>query len=477
MTSSQEQTSRTRRTPQDGSNLGSVITAYMETRGIGTHTQMAEILGVDRTLVSKYVSGSRQCHDMTQLRQFAEAMDLPTETFGLLPPPADESPVEVASAEEAQRWQLVRRTLNRHRSELTQAAAALYWDPARIGTSACLTRPEWTLAAPLPLDSVELTWLQETSQVAIEGSEPLTEPYRPSSPTGTRYARYSQAIRALAAPSLFENRGSYRLLDMEVDETGARMAFGYTTYFDMVDVCETLGHELAAAWIRASEAGEKMRLKELPFRQEVGDLFDLSQRAVLPSVNTLTIRRGADGDTFFLHRRGASQVAVAGGQSHVIPAGVFQPSGIAPWNMAGDFDLWRNLMREYSEELLGNPEHDGSSGAPIDYREVEPFRTLDRARRAGKVRPWLLGVGFDPLVPAGEILTATVFDSDVFDEVFADRVTVNADGQMVPSVPGSVGIPWSAQSIQRVRTEEPLACAAAACIELTWKHRRVILAE
>ncbi len=37
---------------------------------------------------------------------------------------------------------------------------------------------------------------------------------------------------------------------------------------------------------------------------------------------------------------------------HVIPAGVFQPSGIAPWNMAGDFDLWRNILREMSEEFL-----------------------------------------------------------------------------------------------------------------------------
>ena len=55
--------------------------------------------------------------------------------------------------------------------------------------------------------------------------------------------------------------------------------------------------------------------------------------------------------------------------------------------MASDFDLWRNMLREYSEELLGNPEHDGSSGEPIDYEAQEPFRTLNEGRRQGKVRP------------------------------------------------------------------------------------------
>ena len=45
-------------------------------------------------------------------------------------------------------------------------------------------------------------------------------------------------------------------------------------------------------------------------------------------------------------------MTLAAGLSHVVPAGVFQPSGIAPWNIAGDFDLWRNVLREFSEELL-----------------------------------------------------------------------------------------------------------------------------
>jgi hypothetical protein len=438
---------------------------------------MATVLGVDRTLVSKYVSGARQCHDVTQLRRFAAAMDLPPETFGLLPEPDDARSAGPASSDEANRWRVVRQTLNRHRSELTAAAADLYWDPVRIEGTACITRQEWMPAAPVELGVIELEWLADTRPPAISGGEPETEPCRPYGPTGARYSRYSQAVRALAAPALFENRGSYRLLGLSWAGDAPRLAFGYTTYFDMVDVCEALSHELAAAWIERRDSGGRLTLDDLPFRSSIGDLFDLGRRTVLPSINTLTIRRGPEGDSFFLHRRSSAQVAMAGGQSHVIPAGVFQPSGIAPWNMAGDFDLWRNMLREYSEELLGNPEHDGSTGEPIDYDGAEPFRTLNEGRRAGKVRPWCFGIGFDPLAPAGEILTAVVIEADVFDATFGAMVSDNAEGQVVASEPGSVGIAWNSANIRRLLKDEPLACAAAACIALTWKHRSTLLAE
>src|SRR6266566_6019400 len=108
------------RAPRDGSNLGAVIQAYMHTRGVVTTGEMASILGIDRTLVSKYVNGSRRCHDVTQLRHFAEAMDLPPETFGLIAAPGNLPAGGAPSDDEAQRWRLVRRTLNRHRDELTR---------------------------------------------------------------------------------------------------------------------------------------------------------------------------------------------------------------------------------------------------------------------------------------------------------------------------------------------------------------------
>ena len=144
--------------PRDGSNLGAVIAAYMRSHGIETHAQMASVLGVDRTLVSKYVNGTRYCHDVVQLRRFAEAMDLPAETFGLLASPPDVTVNGDPASEESNRWRVVRQALNRNRSLLTSLAAGVYWGPQRVGATSCITRPEWTPAAPLPLESVKLTW-------------------------------------------------------------------------------------------------------------------------------------------------------------------------------------------------------------------------------------------------------------------------------------------------------------------------------
>ena len=465
----------TRPAPRDGSNLAAVIQAYMQTHQIATVGEMAAILGVDRTLVSKYLNGSRSCHDVAQLRHYAEAMDLPAETFGLIAAPDDLPASGVSDDDEAQQWRLVRRTLNRHRAELTKLAADLYWDPVRIAGTTCISRAEWLPAEPVPLESIELEWIADAAPPALDGSEGESAPTRPHGPTGERYNRYSQAIRALASPALFENRGSYRLLDLDWSGGNGRMTYGYTTYFDMVDVCEPLAHELANAWLERGASGARLTLDALPYRHYIGELFDLARRPVLPSINTLTIRRSTDGDSFFLHRRGSGRVTLAAGLSHVIPAGVFQPSGIAPWDMAGDFDLWRNILREMSEEFLGNPEHDGSSGAPIDYDGQQPFRTLNEGVGSGAVRRWCLGVGLDPLAPAGEILTVVTIDAEVFDEVFAGMVATNAEGDIVPSEAGIVGTPWTLPTIQRVTRDEPLACAAAACIGLTWKHRGLIL--
>jgi hypothetical protein len=342
-----------------------------------------------------------------------------------------------------------------------------------LGTT-LITQRAWNLEQPVALDGVQLDWDRDALAPAITGGEAESESCRPLAPHGGRYARYSHAIRELDRPTLFENRMSYRLLDLVSGPEGIRHVYGPTTYFDMVDVCEAVAHELAAVWLRTNgRAG----VGDLPFRSLVGDPFDLTRRPVLPSIDTLTLRQDRRGGTtsFMLHRRNARNVAVAGGMSHVMPAGVFQPSGVAPWNVAADFDLWRNIQRELSEEFLGNPEHDGSSGQSIDYDAVEPFRSLNDARAEGLVRVWAAGVALDPLTLACEILTVLVIDAEVFDDVFAGLVEWNSEGDVVSSGDGSAGIPWRRDTVFQILMNEPLAPAAAGLIEYAWKHQEVLL--
>lgn len=206
-------------------------------------------------------------------------------------------------------------------------------------------------------------------------------------------------------------------------------------------------------------------------------LVGVQQRLDLILKVTLTIRRTESSASFVLHRRDPAKVAVAGGMLHIMPAGVFQPAGISSQAQRHDFDLCRNVMREYSEEFLGDPEHDGSSGSLVDYDHEEPFRSLDQARRDGRVRAWLLGMGLDALVLAGEILSVVVFDADIYDEIFGDAVAVNTEGNVVSSgMAGATGIGFNEENIRHIVDHEPIAPSAAACLELAWQHRDRILA-
>src|SRR5207249_2239084 len=110
-------------------------------------------------------------------------------------------------------------------------------------------------------------------------------------------------------------------------------------------------------------------------RTAISDPFDPTQLPMSPGISTLTIRHDPHGEhRFVLHERDGGKVADGGGLCHVMPAGEFQPSSLHPVNVRNDFSLWRNIMREYSEEFLGNAEHDGNGPGPIDYIADEPFR-------------------------------------------------------------------------------------------------------
>ena len=344
---------------QDGSDAGVVLGTFMEQQGL-TQAELADRLGVDRTYVSKVLSGSRQIRDVGRLRQVARTIGVPPERFGLLPDAADTAMaghghmVARHVRVDVEAWRKVRMALNHRRPQLTKAAVSLYGGVARIAGTPLITSPGWMLAEPMNLGAVKLTWADEVPPCAVTGAESESERCRPLMPHGGRYPKYCHAIRDLEPPALFENRVSYRLLDLTCDDKGHEQTYGFTTYFDMVDVCEAAAHELAAALLRRDGDASRIKPSDLPFRGLIGDPFDLSRRPVLPSTDTLTIRRDTriGRSSFMLHRRNSDNVALAGGMTHIIPAGVFQPSGIAPQNIRSDFDIWhRGLCKTFLEEV------------------------------------------------------------------------------------------------------------------------------
>lgn len=132
-----------------------------------------------------------------------------------------------------------------------------------------------------------------------------------------------------------------------------------------------------------------------------------------------------------LHWRDPAKVATAAGIYDVIPAGEFQPSSVAIWDRRNDFDLWRTIVREYAEELLGEPEHDGTRSRPITYHDWPVYQRLNQAQADGSVTSHVLGLGLDALTLAATILTVVVIDDDVFTGAFGETVQFNEEGEIV----------------------------------------------
>jgi hypothetical protein len=382
------------------------------------------------------------------------------------------------ASDSPEHWRAARAGLNQRRHLLTQAAARLYPDAARVGTTALLTRPEWIPSQPLGLGEMKLAWAERPPPAAVTGAEPASAHVRPLRADGSRYPGYADAIAALDPPALFDNRPSYRLLAARLAGGAGRMDLYLGRYFDGVNVNEALAHEFAGAGPDASGPAAAGRL---PFRELAGDPCDLSRRSAMCAITTLTLRRTAAGDaSFLLHWRDPAKVTHAGGLYQVMPVGIFQPADGNPSSVRSDLSLWRSMAREFSEELLGTPEDYRELGSPLDYGRWPFYRELAAAREAGKLGVACVGLGVDPLTFAADILTVAVFDGDVFDRLFAGLVAANAEGNVIgpdaAAAPGGPGIPFTGEAIRRLADgSESMQAAGAAVLQLAWQHRRSLL--
>lgn len=372
-------------------------------------------------------------------------------------------------------WRATRKLLNQRRDQLAADAERLYPDVPRVEGTRLLCRPEWLSARPVGLDEVQLRWAEPAPLPAISGASPASVHLRPRTADGQRYLTYADAMAALDRPAVFENRPTYRLLGASLSGHAgdARLDLTRGRYFDSMSVAEALAHELAAA---LPDDRAQAGMDSLPFRAAAGAPCDLSRRPVSVAISTLTLRRSADGGaSFLLHWRDPAKVTHAGGLYQVIPVGIFQPVAEGPESERADLSLWRGMVREFSEELLGAPEDYSSDGGPFNYDGWDFYRRLTVARDAGKLRVWCLGLGVDPLTFVADILTVAVFDSELFDTTFSGVVVDNAEGRVVASE-GKTGFSFTEQTVcEMIGGAEPMQAAGAAGLKLAWNHRTMLL--
>jgi hypothetical protein len=365
---------------------------------------------------------------------------------------------------DADEWLRVRDYLQRHRHELSASAATRYPAAHWAEGTALLTTPSWLPAAPLPLGAVALDWADSDGTARDRDAaawDAAVSAVLPRRADGSRYRRFSAAVADLAPPAIWQNRRTYRLTGADLAGPRPALAFEPGTFFQGVDIGGALGHEHAAAVMGL--------LPREDLRALVGTPWELARRPATVAISTLTLRAGGAAATFPLHWREPARVSHAGGLYQVVPAGIFQGVDDGPASQAHDFDLWRCMTREFAEELLGASEDYGPAGTLVDYGAWPFARRLDQARADGSLRPWVLGLGIDPLTLATDLLTAVVIDAPVFDELFGAMVDRNAEGKILP------GQPFTAELIERLTTREPVQAAGAALLRLAWRHRDVLL--
>ena len=395
-------------------------------------------------------------------------------------------------------WLRVRSYLQEHRHGLAVDAAGDYPDDRRVAGTPLLAPPGWQPAEPIPLAAVglELTSAEfmppAAAAPALDGAVPARDGAAPAldgaapalatldsaaaallpeRPDGTRCLRYSDVLRDLAAPAVFENRVTYRLTEARLvsgptlglvsrlTPGASRLVFTRGRYFDGIDTGEAAAHEYAATRLGGRPAG---------LRALITDPCDLRRRSANLAISTLTLRldRASGRASFLLHWRDPAKVGHAGGLYQVIPVGIFQPSGEARWNEQQDFSLWRCMIREFAEELGGRSENYGPG--PVDYDSWPFARHLADAVDRGQIRVWCLGLGTDPLTYATDLLTVAVIDSGVFDKLFSLRPRSNAEGSVLAARE------FAAHVIDRVVTSEPVQAAGAAVLRLAWRHRETL---
>jgi hypothetical protein len=359
-------------------------------------------------------------------------------------------------------WLAIRRHLREHRYDLAVAAARLYREDLHVADTPLLSTVDWLPAEPIPLDAIALQYVADAPAAAVTGRDPAALDDLPMRPEGTWYARYSDAIAELDPPAVFEDRPTYRLLRASLAGS-PRLDFGPGSYFDGMDVGDTCAHEYATAALGKAVTQS--------LRAAIGDPCDPARRPVNLAISALTLRhdRTAGTATFPLHARGTGAVGHAGGMYQVLPVGIFQPAGPQPRNTDNDFDLWRCLIREYAEELLGASEDHGADTAPIDY-DTWPFAVaMNAALRSGRIRARCLGLGVDPLTLATDLLAVVTIDAATYDELFGHAVAENAEGTVTATVP------FTADTIERYAAHEPTQAAGAAVLRLAWQHRATLL--
>ena len=102
-----------------------------------------------------------------------------------------------------------------------------------------------------------------------------------------------------------------------------------------------------------------------------------------------------------------------------------------------------------------------------------PYRELNAARAAGRLRIKVLGLGVDPLTWKPDLLTVCLVDADSFDEIFRDMCFINEEGQLLLGEENEQLV-FDEGAVAAYVAEPKTTPVAKSCLQLAWRHRQAL---
>jgi hypothetical protein len=314
-----------------------------------------------------------------------------------------------------------------------------------------LAKASWILDGPQDVGTIDINLRPDPDDPSISRLRDASRVLRGMSLAGNM--TYSEAIRDVNPNTQYFNGIIYRPVGVDTDGSAPlSMTFGVAGYFDYLDTSEVLAYEAT------------LHPKNLGVRRRITDPFDLTNRVASLGVLTLTIQRSLSGATFIMHKR-SGNFAVGDALYHVVPAGEFTPSDVGQAAVRVDFELWRNIVREYAEELLDIPDAQGTGGRRLDYEHASPYQEMVQAIRDDRFRLYTFGLALDPLTFKPELLTVAVIDKTVFDKIFPPSLPTTEEGVVIED------IPFTEENVRAYIDAPTTRHGAKACLTLAWQYR------
>ena len=274
-------------------------------------------------------------------------------------------------------------------------------------------------------------------------------------------------------PRLF-NAPIYQLVEFSNSNGQLEFICCRNDYFTYMDTCELLFYDFARViWEKFISKGQnpdatKIKARNLKCKGDIS-LLEYSNRCVGIGVNSIFLMKDRTDVTFFKHKRTPGATMEAINMEHVVPAGTFQPRRGIPDTPDLDFNIYKNILRELGEELLGKEEMEQIKISPDDITDDYHIAAYHSLFVQGYAKAFFLGWGIDPLTTKAEFLTAVVVNMGEFKKRFGEpKFEHNWEG-----------LQYSFrfnESVVREFVNGPYTLpAGAGCAQLAWENKDYLI--